>query len=40
MCVKIAIRIVLKEIISVTDTNDAKRKNKKLTFKNNFPFRS
>ena len=32
--------IVVKERISVTGTNDANRRNKKLTFKNNSPFRS
>ena len=31
--------IVVKERISVTGTNDANRRNKKLTFKNNAPFR-
>ena len=32
--------IVLKGRISVTGTNNANRRNKKLTFKNNAPFRS
>ena len=32
--------IVVKEIISVTDTNGTNRRNKKLIFKNNAPFRS
>ena len=32
--------IVVKGIISVTGTNNANRRNKKLTFKNNAPFRS
>ena len=32
--------IVVTKIISVTDTNDANRRNKKLIFKNNAPFRS
>ena len=31
--------IVVEERISVTGTNDANRRNKKLTFKNNAPFR-
>ena len=32
--------IVVKGRISVTGTNNANRRNKKLTFKNNAPFRS
>ena len=32
--------IVVKRRISVTDTNAANRRNKKLTFKSNVPFRS
>ena len=32
--------IVVKGTITVEGTNDAKKENKKLTFKNNAPFRS
>ena len=37
MCIFILIYIVVKGIINVTGADNANRKNKKLTFKNNAP---